>query len=133
MLFVLSAGRHSTLRSKVSFSRAHFCFVGNATQLHANRAEGAIAVFVGGIIADAVLSADLISDPRKRRPRILKTVGNEVSAATVLGQVVHLFACEVVKIAANLHALERAHGAKGPVVLGARARIKDAAIALQLF
>src|SRR6266851_3381646 len=103
---------NSTLRSVVAFACADLSFIVKATQLHANRAKFSIAVFIRRVIAQTVLRPDLRGDACKSSARILKTVGDEVSAAAVLCQIVHLLARQIVKISANLHALKRSHSTK---------------------
>src|SRR6266436_1276623 len=118
------------LRSVVSFSGPDQSFIWHTTQLHANRAKFSIAVLIRRVVAQAVLRPDFGGHTSKRSARILKTIGDEVSAATVFSQIVHLLARQIVKIAADLHSLKRSHSTKIHKVFSLCARVKNEAIPL---
>src|ERR1041385_5186592 len=124
---------HSALRSKVSFPRPHLGLLFDASYFNANRAKLAVTIFVRGVITQAVLRANLIGDACKSGPRILQTVGDEVSAAAIFCQTIHLFTRQVVEVTTNLHTFKLPHRAKVHKVFGLSARIKNSLVPLQLF
>src|SRR6266404_1757286 len=120
----------STLRSVVTLSGPDQSFIRHTTQLNANRAKFSITLLIGWIIAQTVLRPDLSGHACEGSARVLKTVGNEVPAAAVLCQIVHLLAGQIVKIAADRHSLKRSHRTKVHVVFSLCARVKNVAIPL---
>src|SRR5437762_10921468 len=99
----------STLRGKVSFSRAHLRLARYALDLDANSAKLSIACFVRWIVTETVLRADLCGNACKRRACVLQTRCQEIPATARFCQLIHLPPRKIVEIAADLHPFERTH------------------------
>src|SRR3984893_12239967 len=95
----------SLLRSKVSFARAHVR-VFHAAHLDFDLAKAAVANFVRRIVAQAVLSANLVGHLRKRRSRLLLIAGNETFSSGSAGHLAHLLPRQIVKLPAYVHAFQ---------------------------
>src|SRR6185369_16880469 len=122
----------SFFRRVVSVAGADLCFVFHAAHFEFDRAKLSIASFVGWIVAETVERADVLRDPRKCRARVGQRRRHETPAARGAREIVHLTAREVVKIAADRHALERSHLAKAVEILCLRFREKELSITLYL-
>src|SRR5882672_535982 len=122
-----------TLRSIVSFPCANLRLLQRALHLYANRSKLTIARFVGWIVTQTVLRADLCCYPRKSRARILQTRREEIPATARLRQLIHFAAREVVEVTANLHLFERPHLTKIYKVFRLGTRIENLSVPLQLF
>src|SRR5437762_11585025 len=105
----LSTLEGSTLRSKVSFSRAHLRLARHALDLDANSSKLSIACFVRWIVTETVLRADLCGHARKRRACVLQTRCQEIPATARFRQLIHLPPRQIVEIATDLHPFERTH------------------------
>src|SRR5918912_4110841 len=122
----------SSFRRVIAFACADLCASGDAAHFDADGAKATVARLVRRIIAEAVLRADLCGDLRKGRARIAQIGGHEITASRSARQIVHLAAGQVVQVAADLHALERAEATEALVIRGVGARHEDSAIALEL-
>src|SRR5215213_4405683 len=104
----------------------------HALDLDANGAKAAVAQLVRRIVAEAVLRAYLLRDACKGCAGIAQGGGRKSLAAGGACQVVHLLPCQVVEVAADLHALEWPHAAKIREVGIVQLRRDELAIARQL-
>src|SRR4030095_14612821 len=101
---------------------------GYSTHVDANRTEAAITRLVSGVVAEAVLAADLSGDLCEGGAGGVQVGRLGGSAAGVACELVHLLACELIERTTDRHTLERSQAAEVGVVGAVRTRIEGAAV-----
>src|SRR5947207_2851254 len=121
-----------TLRRVVTLARSNLrAASGHAANFDANRAKAPVTSFIGRIVAETVLSADLVSDLRERCAGVVQIVGTESFAAGSLREFAHLAASQIIKAAANLHSFKLSHLAEIFVTARVCTRDEESAITLK--
>src|SRR5690349_8531582 len=119
-------------RRVVAVARAYDCYVFHAAHFEFDRAIFSVASFVGWIVTQTVLRADVLGHLRKRRARIGECGRDHASATRDTREIIHLAAREIVELAADRHSFKRTHLAEAVEIFSLRFREKDLAVTLNL-
>src|ERR1041385_7468791 len=119
-------------RRVVAIARADDCLIFQAAHFEFDGTILSVTSFVGWIVPETVLRADIFRHLCKRGARISEGCGDKTPATRNACELIHLAAREIVKLAADRHPLKRTHLAKAVEIVGLRFRVKDLAVTLYL-
>src|ERR1700752_1841263 len=122
----------SLLGCVVSVAGANLGFLFHSLDLELDVAKLSVARFVGWVITETVLRADVSGHACKRSTRIFQRRRSKTPSAGDAREFVHLAPGKVVELTADRHAFKRTHATEVVEVLSLCGGHKDAALTFEL-